>query len=42
MDVSENKIGAAGVAASVEGLKEMTNVVKLNLGGECCMVGIVC
>ena len=37
-----NKIGDAGAAAVVEGLKEMTNLTQLNLRGECCMVGIVC
>ena len=42
MDGADNEIGAAGAAALVEGLKEMTNLTKLNLGSECCMVGIVC
>ena len=42
MDASGNQIGAAGAAALVEGLKEMTNLKELNLGCECCMVGIVC
>ena len=42
MDAPGNSIGAAGAAALVEGLKEMTNLTQLNLGGECCMVGIVC
>ena len=42
MDAPDNKIGAAGAAALVEGLKEMTNLTQLNLGCECCMVGIVC
>ena len=42
MDGPGNGIGAAGAAALVEGLKEMTNLTQLNLGGECCMVGIVC
>ena len=42
MDASGNNIGDAGVAALVEGLNEMTNLEKLNLSSECCMVGIVC
>ena len=42
MDAPDNQIGAAGAAALVEGLKEMTNLKELNLGSECCMVGIVC
>ena len=42
MDAPDNNIGAAGAAALVEGLKEMTNLKELDLGGECCMVGIVC
>ena len=42
MDGPDNKIGAAGAVALVEGLKEMTNLKELNLGSECCMVGIVC
>ena len=42
MDAPDNKIGAAGAAALVEGLKEMTNLTQLNLSSECCMVGIVC
>ena len=42
MDGSDNNIGAAGAAALVEGLKEMTNLTQLNLRGKCCMVGIVC
>ena len=42
MDASGNKISAAGAAALVEGLKEMTNLKELDLCGECCMVGIVC
>ena len=42
MDGSDNKIGAAGAAALVEGLKEMTNLKELDLSSECCMVGIVC
>ena len=37
-----NQIGAAGAAALVEGLKQMTNLETLNLKSECCMVGIVC
>ena len=37
-----NSIGDAGAAALAEGLKEMTNLKELNLGSECCMVGIVC
>ena len=42
MDAPDNEIGAAGAAALVEGLKEMTNLTQLNLECECCMVGIVC
>ena len=42
MDGPDNKIGAAGAAALVEGLKEMTNLTQLNLSCECCMIGIVC
>ena len=42
MDGADNNIGAAGAAALVEGLKEMTNLKELNLECECCMVGIVC
>ena len=42
MDGPDNEIGAAGAAALVEGLKEMTNMTQLNLASECCMVGIVC
>ena len=42
MDGAGNQIGAAGAAALVEGLKEMTNLTQLDLGCECCMVGIVC
>ena len=42
MDGPGNNIGAAGAAALVEGLKEMTNLTQLNLECECCMVGIVC
>ena len=42
MDAPDNKIGDAGAAALVEGLKEMTNLTQLNLDRECCMVGIVC
>ena len=42
MDAPDNKIGDAGAAALVEGLKEMTNLKELNLECECCMVGIVC
>ena len=42
MDGPDNKIGDAGAAALVEGLKEMTNLKELNLERECCMVGIVC
>ena len=42
MDGADNKIGDAGAAALVEGLKEMTNLTQLNLYCECCMVGIVC
>ena len=42
MDAPDNKIGAAGAAALVEGLKKMTNLTQLDLGSECCMVGIVC
>ena len=42
MDAPGNQIGAAGAAALVEGLKEMTNLTQLNLNCECCMVGIVC
>ena len=42
MDAPGNQIGAAGAAALVEGLKEMTNMKELNLRSECCMVGIVC
>ena len=42
MDGPDNKIGDDGAAALVEGLKEMTNITQLDLGGECCMVGIVC
>ena len=42
MDGSGNEFGAAGAAALVEGLKEMTNLKELNLESECCMVGIVC
>ena len=42
MDGPDNKIGDAGAAALVEGLKEMTNLKELNLRSECCMVGIVC
>ena len=41
----DNRIGdagAAGAAALVEGLKEMTQLKELYLYGECCMVGIVC
>ena len=42
MDGPGNQIGAAGAAALVEGLKEMTNLTQLNLFCECCMVVIVC
>ena len=42
MDATANEIGAAGAAALVEGLKEMTNLTQLNLDRKCCMVGIVC
>ena len=42
MDTPANKIGDAGAAALVEGLKEMTNLTELNFASECCMVGIVC
>ena len=42
MDGTDNKIGDAGAAALVEGLKEMTNLTQLHLASECCMVGIVC
>ena len=42
MDAPDNKIGAAGAAALVEGLKEMTNLKELHLNCECCMVDIVC
>ena len=42
MDGPDNKIGAAGAAALIEGLNEMTNLTQLNLASECCMVGIVC
>ena len=42
MDAPGNNIGAAGAAALVEGLKEMTNLTQLNIGSECRMVGIVC
>ena len=42
MDGAGNEIGAAGAAALVEGLKEMTHLTQLNLKRECCMVGIVC
>ena len=42
MDAPGNRIGDAGAAALVEGLKEMTNPTQLDLAGECCMVGIVC
>ena len=42
MDGADNKIGDAGAAALVEGLKEMTNLTQLILASECCMVGIVC
>ena len=42
MDGPDNEIGDAGAAALVEGLKEMTNLMQLNLDRECCMVGIVC
>ena len=42
MDAPGNEIGDAGAAALAKGLKEMTNLKDLNLGGECCMVGIVC
>ena len=39
MDAPGNSIGDAGAAALAEGLKEMTNLKELNLGGES---GIVC
>ena len=42
MDGPDNKIGDAGAAALVAGLKEMTNLTELDFRGECCMVGIVC
>ena len=42
MDAPGNQIGAAGAAALVEGLKEMTNLKELRLESEYCMVGIVC
>ena len=38
----DNKIGADGAAALVEGLKVMTNLKELYLHSKCCMVGIVC
>ena len=38
----DNQIGPDGAAALVEGLKVMTNLKELNLGGKCCMVGIGC
>ena len=38
----DNKIGDAGAAALVEGLKEMTNLKELNLYCEYGMVGIIC
>ena len=37
MDKPVNSIGAAGAAALVEGLKEMTNLTQLNLGSEFCI-----
>ena len=42
VDAPDNQIGDAGAAALVEGLKVMTQLEKLDLSGECCMVGIVC
>ena len=37
MDALDNGIGAEGAAALVAGLKELQNLKKLNLGGECSM-----